>query len=552
MRLYHIALAAFISGSVVLGAKIDYSGIHYEQYPANFMAPFVWSDIFMFAGLFVVTLFTLEVLRRLLERSRLKDGLQGQCLRDTNISDGLSGFWLYLKSKRKLFLLFVAIIVFCWLLVFFNYYPGTSMNDQLAVIGSPLSYATIHPVLYNIALSLCVRFGEALLGSGAVGMAIYVVLQMLFCASIVSICCIWLRYRSVPKVFIVGVLVYFCCAPVISNYVISTLKDTLFGYILLLWVPFLYEALAGSERFWKNRRNPILLFCLVAATALIRNNGFYIGVFLIIVLLTLFWRQIAEKKRFMLTGLIILLIACTPQLALSVLGVQSTFRESVSIPLQQVAAVVCLDEASLTNEEKDVLETILPLEDFASHYAPMSVDEIKYLPEFDTAFLQANKGDFIATYLQIGTKHPDLYMRAFLSQTYGFWDFNSYASDQSFFFAISDNRRNPSDIQAIDRWGLYNESLYPEPIATFLDNVYRKCMWYPGAGLCFLAILLCSFILQVRLRSFRWLLVSLPFIALWLTLLIATPIAVALRYAFPFVVAIPFFIVLPFAKSVRR
>jgi hypothetical protein len=101
----------------------------------------------------------------------------------------------------------------------------------------------------------------------------------------------------------------------------------------------------------------------------------------------------------------------------------------------------------------------------------------------------------------------------------------------------------------MERFALNNHSLLPTEMDAFLESTYVPALdLYPGPGQCFALLLLVGFALTARYRSARPLLALSPYMLLWATLMLATPLSTALRYAFPMLVALPFLTALLFAR----
>lgn len=546
--LLEIFLALFLVGSLSLERLMDFTGNQGDSYPLNFIQAIEPGDVAIFVVIFAVLLSLLEAVRRIVSRkAEEEEGVDAAPSSGASARKSLAN---YFKTHWKACLVYMVPIFICWTIVWANYYPGTSMNDQLAVIGLPIAFANNHPLLYNLALSGCVRLGVHVLGSGSAGFALYVILQMALCSAAVSLCCLWLRFRRAPRWAVVLVIAYFALTPLIGNYAMAALKDTLFGYALLLWVPFLFELSRADESIWRKTSTCVLLALLVLATSLTRNNGLYVSIALLLVVFVISLRRHAWKM--ILAGVVAVCLAFVPNVWLSAKGVHQLFRESVGVPLQQLSAAVCSSEGSLDEDEEAYLDRLIPLETLRSVYAPMSVDLVKYNSDFDSDYLQQTKGEFIRVYLSVGMRHADIYARAFLSQTYGYWSLFANDSYQGSFFRISDNLRADTDIQAMEEWGLSNRSLYPESISVSMDGFLRAVTSvFPGPGACFALIMLGCFLLCCRRGSAKYVLVFLPFILLWGTLLIATPLACAFRYAFPFAVVLPFVVAMLFIPEKR-
>lgn len=72
-------------------------------------------------------------------------------------------------------------------------------------------------------------------------------------------------------------------------------------------------------------------------------------------------------------------------------GVEKHSEESLSIPLQQLAAAVVYD-GNMSEAEREVVDTILPLEDYRNVYQPGIVDVIKWNEDFDVEYVRGNRG----------------------------------------------------------------------------------------------------------------------------------------------------------------
>jgi hypothetical protein len=533
-----LLLALFIAGSLAFAGKVSVTGLNGDVWPANFMAPIGVQDLLAFAGLFVACALLLVALRQLLTELTPKAKTPSEQTIPTLEPE--PGFHAWARLHWRQGAIMLVGVFLCWLVIFLNYFPGTSMNDQLAVIAKPIDFAASQPLFYNLILSGFVRLGQLLTGSGSAGMAAYVLVQMLLLSACIAINALWLTWRKAPRTVTYLVVILFAITPLFSNYAISTLKDTLFAYVMLGWVPYLFEAAAAPSVFWRKRSSYVWLGVLLAAIMLLRNNGIYIALFVAIALLIAYGAR--AYRRILIATLLAIIVGLMPNIVLTITGTQQLFREAVGIPLQQIAAVVVADGAGIEEEDLDFVGNIMPIERIKEVYAPMSVDNLKYDPAFNNAFLNTHQLEFMYHYLRIGVAHPELYTRAWLSATYGFWSITAGTGEQATLFAISGNLREPSDEATMREFGLANTSVYPEPLQRLFSDGYEHSMWFPGAGVCYLAVLLAVFALSVMRGKPRWLLLATPFVALWITCMLATPIAFGFRYALPLAVALPLLI----------
>ena len=85
---------------------------------------------------------------------------------------------------------------------------------------------------------------------------------------------------------------------------------------------------------------------------------------------------------------------------MAVFSAENLFVESVGIPLQQMARVV-EENGKIGEEEEEFLDNLMPMEKYLEYYNPYLVDPIKWAPEFNTDYLNANKEEFFKTWFSL-------------------------------------------------------------------------------------------------------------------------------------------------------
>lgn len=526
-------LAFFLAFSLAAETLMPYTGDIRSLYPANFIAEPTLATYALFAVAFAVLFALLRLLRKRLSpgaHARATHGwVQPEC-----------GLWAYHRSHLREFLTVMGIISIAWIALLLQFWPGTSMNDQLSIIAQPIVSGGTHPLLYNLALSLCVRVSLALFGTGNAGFATFIILQMLVCAGVVSFCCQWFDYRGVRRLVIILVAAFFALVPIVATFSINAWKDTLFSYAMLLWLPFTWEACANPRVFWANRKNYLVLSALVVATALLRNNGLMLALAFCVVLI-LVQRKSMNLKLGSASLAAALVICLLPSMALSAVGVHQITREVVGIPLQQLSAVQLNGNGELSAEPREYLDELLPATSVAGSYMPVFADGIKFMGWFDPNYrLDQTRSEFARAYADAALAYPALMLRAYLSHTYGNWSLFAFSPEQSYELALSANIPGGEFAQLMEDYGLSNQSFYPQGVQEWFAQTYPKLLVFPGPGACFALVLLFGYALTIKTRRTWPLLLVLPHVLLWCTLMLASPLSLALRYVFPMVCAIPF------------
>ena len=527
-------LAAYASVAVVLGRHVHPGRHEGIRFPGNWIDGIRIWDVVVWLLLAVALWFVLHVLRaKVGEKWPARVGVQ---------ADGHDGYWRFLCRHRCQVIGAFLAMMLGWGIVLLLLWPGASMNDQIGIIGAPLAYSSVHPATYTFPLAWCVNTSNELLGTGNPGFAAFVIAQMVFCAAIVALVVAWLGWRGCGRTVCVVVVAFFALCPVVSDYAVTPLKDTTFSYALLLLVPILFEVAVQRERFWEGWRKPacLVVACLLVGTT--RNNGPYVVIGLAIGMGIACARMPHARMRVVALIAAVVLSLAPNKLADAYLGIQHAFSESLSIPLQQVAAVYRTG-GEVPEADRDVLTTAVEPVAAARYYAPAFSDPIKLNleePITDSGYIQEHKVEFLLAWARMGLANPKTYVQAWLSQTRGCWDPLAKNFDQSFFLELSCNTPGSVEWDALKRKnGLSNHSLLPEAVAVPLRAVYERLLVCPSVGALFLLSLLLALVACWRQGRTAPLAAAVPGLLLWATLMISTPLPSALRYGVYFVLAAP-------------
>ncbi len=289
-----------------------------------------------------------------------------------------------------------------WIPVFLAAYPGYFSYDAAAQEGQyRLGYIiSWHPVMHTILIGFFVHTIGNLFGSANVGIALYIILQMILCSACFTYCIYFLDKYKVSRIIQrIGIL-YYTIFPVIVMFVLCSTRDTIFTIMVLFSIMFMTEALIDKEKF-VNSKFLQFRFILVTFLALIfRNNGIYAYVPFFIIFIIAF-----RKKEILIpTSIILTLYVGMVGGVYSLLGVYTRFTsksEAFSVPLQQIARVYNYNYESLTEDEKEKI-LLYTSDEQLKKYNPKLSDPIK-----DEVDLK-NIGyvEFLKLWLEIGIKNP--------------------------------------------------------------------------------------------------------------------------------------------------
>lgn len=425
-------------------------------------------------------------------------------------------------NVKKLFFCSWAGIFICWLPYLVAQLPAVLDFDaikQIKMINGVLPMTDQHPFAHTMLLKLCL-----LLGGGSP--TAYALVQMLLMSLMFAFAVVWMRSRGISKNWCVLTAAYFALNPVHASYSVSVRKDVLFGGFVLLLTVALCEMYFTHGECLKKPAWVCLLAAACLGTAFFRNNGSMMLAVLAVALIIAYrkyWKQVVAV---LVCTFVLLGVVKGPVFA--AMDVQPTnITESLGIPLQQVARVA-VRGGEITKEQSDILEAFVSVETVKSNYNPYCVDYIKsevYGADFHHDELKKRKGDFFRLWLELLPKNFKIYVDSYLDSTYGYW----YPLSESFVSYWNDVHEN--------ELGLVR-STPSQRFTNMLGMVAQKGWRMNIPSLCVYAVMFFAIAAWIK-KGKGALLPFLPVLLLWMTILIAAPIATSLRYVYHAFAAAP-------------
>lgn len=444
-----------------------------------------------------------------------------------------------LKYEKLIFPVSAVIIAVCYIPYFLAQYPCAMTYDAIRQVNMALGNLPLtnhHPVFHTLFIKLCLWLGN---GSPWVYSIIQIVIMSLIFAF-----CIWYIYKKTHSpALTAAVLVWFALNPLHGTYSVNMHKDIIFsGMMLLLTIAVTELALSkGNALHSKKWLAFFILSCL--GVCFMRNNGPIIVFALLIICLIIYKKY--YKPVLITMGIVIFTIILQKTVIFSALNVQPThFVESVGIPLQQIARTVV--DCDITDEQAEKISKYLPIEEIKEKYDPYCVDTLKsevYGTHFNHEALESDKFGFISLWFELLAEHPVTYVKAYLDETYGYWYpfTNSYVAHWAF---IADNDLGLT-VQPVS-----------DGLSKALGKVTALCfdMKIPVINILFSAagmVYICFFFAYPARKKHgrKGLLPFLPLLLLWLTMLIAAPIATSLRYLYSAFTCLPVLAAVPLFKK---
>lgn len=315
-----------------------------------------------------------------------------------------------------------AVIIACWIPIFFAGYPGFFSYD--AGIGWLMQWSQIesntlnahHPIIHTLFLEYTIKIGRALFGSFNAGIAFSVSIQAIVVAFLLVFSLFLCLKQGLGKLGFCLSVGFYALNPIIGMFAFCTTKDVFFSALLVAYcVGLAYRFGVTSNAV--NKQNNLLwgLFFVVTLflIGVLRSNALVAIILFIPILALLVSRK--NRKVILGTGIISFL------LCLLVLGPISSLLHVQKSPIgawnalcvaeQQIAR--CAFSTDVSVADKDYINELLPNLKYKENLSDVA----------RSAFMSSNasKEELLVLYFKLGIDYPGEYIKAFLFQTEDAW-----------------------------------------------------------------------------------------------------------------------------------
>lgn len=310
-----------------------------------------------------------------------------------------------------------------------------------------------HPVINTLIVHACVVIGKAIFGSYNVGIFLAALSQLLGICAVASIAIRLLTQTGLHENVLLGLIAYFAFAPRIQNYMFLITKDAFSTCMMLLFLLSVFRMVQGKT---SGKRALVELGLFGVAMGLFRNDGKYI-ILGSIVIMVLFIKE--HRKTLLVSGVT---IAVCLGLFFDVLMpafhiTPTSRREALSVPFQQTARYFKDYEEEVTEEEWVAVSAVLDANSIGEKYVPTRSDAVK------ATFHEEATNDELMTYfkmwIQMGLKHPGVYVQATLNNYYNYFYPGATLADQYSYSWSQCCMENMYDLQKIGFSFHYPEAL---------------------------------------------------------------------------------------------
>ena len=445
----------------------------------------------------------------------------------------------YIKNKKKFVLIIAMTIVIAWIPYFLSYYPGGVYSDTFDAVSMALGEKAINnsqPVLYTLLLQGAIYISYNMGGDLTFALGICLAIQMIMVEILIVYFLYWLVNHKINKIIIICCAIYLIFFPLIPLNAISIWKDTPFSVSIICYVLNLTDLYLKRKQGENNYGLMIGCAFWGVIVILMRNNGIYIIIGTVVAYIFALLKQCGNKKKqfitclFLLSSVIIAFIIEGP--VYKRLGVTEKNNTAyLGIPLQQIGRVVAY-EGDITEKQKEQIDKFMPYEIMKEKYVPCLTDSIKWDNSFDQVYLNGHMSEFFELWWELFLQNPKEYVKAYIMNTAGFWCLNVSGFDAYVQTFVWDNGRG---VEQID----YFQKFFGVSFQELVNPKYTiSSAWY-------IWLLLFSVVICIKRTGIKGIVAYMPLLGVWITLMIATPIAVSMRYVQSLIFAAPLCFVFP-------
>ena len=430
---------------------------------------------------------------------------------------------------------FLILHTVCWL----TFWPANISQDNIWILYSGLWQGSNHPILYVAFLTLLREIG-LFFGSMHYGILAYTALQILAVDAFMAYLLTWIYKKSIPGIMKALFTAYYFAVPAFSVMSVNMIKDTPWAIAISVLSLALYEIISAAAKGEKKRH--LALYISLFFVIILRNNGIYIAIATVLAILFAgrrLWKTAAKA----FAVIVVAQAICFG--AMRATNCRQLFSEMVGVPIQQVLATVNADGA-ITDEQKTFLAQIAEPQYMKRYYNPYSSDSFRWGNlDYKRDFLEAHRLEFLKVWAQMLPNNFGIYTKAYLQAVYWWW-----APRQE---GTVDIRWPILHVPNIDKFIAQN-NLKPAPIiggdaGSFLRRWYGYDKNFLREGVMVWLLLAMALLYGLKRRKWQPLLIYVPCLALWLTLMVAAPVASSVRYIYAYMYLLPFFATALFADS---
>ncbi len=394
--------------------------------------------------------------------------------------------WLF--EKHTALGTFLAVII-CRLPYLIAFYPCSMSWDggaQIANFWGTEVFTNHHPPLISFLYGAIAWYSQEW-GIPNIGMFVIPVMQTLLSAYAVSKVMELFKHFGMPYIIRWVSLAYYAAFTVWCIFDCTVIKDTLYWPLTLLFAVELIYCVLDADWFWGRKSNVLLMFIAGLLMMQTRNNGIF--VILISVPVAIVVLKGKRQRLYLLAAAAAVIIANTAlnsglYPALGVISLEAK-EDTYCIMFQQTAKYGQDYPDDVTDEERELLDTIFDYDELVEAYNPRLADWVKNTLRLSEANSQDHtdsefaeiRGEYFKVWFAQFTRHPLSYVNTFIECSYGYYypEVEPYKEGMGFY--------EEERYMLTDGMHAYRQKEWLAPARSVLYIVSKIAQYTPGIGL---------------------------------------------------------------------
>lgn len=465
--------------------------------------------------------------------------------------------WLFEEHVTMGVMLVVFLCRLPYLIAFFPCSMSWDGGAQICNFYGIETFSNHHPPLLSYLYG-AVAFYSQEWGIPNLGMFLIPVLQTMLSAFAIARVCVLFQRLKTPYCIRWGGLLFYGAFTVWCIFDVTVIKDTIYWPLTLLFTVSLVDCVVLPELFWEKKRNLFLMILYGILMTQTRNNGIFVLVFTLPVLLIL-----VKNKKKLIFGcalaamfVIIYLINNVLYPAMGVINLEAK-EDTYCILFQQTAKYGQDYPEDVTDEEREFLDKMFDYDELVEVYNPQLADWVKNCLRISEASsadgtnieFAAIKDAYFKVWFAQFLRHPLSYFNTFLECSYGYYYPEARPYKEGTGFYEMDRHMFTEGLHEARQI----EALAP---ARFLLEQVSKLEYAPGIGLLYRCgfytwcIVFAVLYLAGR-RNYKELLITLP-AAVNILVCLISPVNTCIRYALPTMCMIPLILGILILAQIRK
>ena len=451
--------------------------------------------------------------------------------------------WLFEKHVTAGVMLVVFLCRLPYLLAFYPCSMSWDGGAQICCFFGTEPFTDHHPPLISYLYGAIAWYSQEW-GIPNMGMFVIPMMQTLLSAFAAAQVCVLCKRLRTPYWMRWGSLAYYAAFTVWCIFDCTVIKDTLYYPLTLLFTLQLIACVTDSEVFWRKKSNLVWMIIYAVLMMQTRNNGVFVVLFAVPFALYF----VKGKRALLLAGACVMLLAniALNNMLYPALGVTrlDTKEDTYCIMFQQTAKYGQDYPGDVTDEERELLNTIFDYDEMVKVYNPQLADWVKNclkLSEYHSADhtnkeFSAVKRDYFKVWFAQFLRHPMSYVKTFLECSYGYYYPEAKPYKEGTGFYESERNMLTSGMHA------YRQVKQLQP-ARFLLRQMSKAEYLPGIGLLYRCgfytwcVVFAGMYLIAKRRYALLAAVIVPAVNILVCLI--SPVNTCIRYAMPTMCMVP-------------